>query len=155
VVAACPLASAASFGSSTVPAKPDVWSLCTSLFLGTFGREVWMDVTDVEGDGKCGIRTIPIVFGRRIGLIVGGVSLVLSALVPFMSLTMTGGGLLSSSSSRKSVVAATVAMVIMMRTAVKVVGGGGGGGDDGVVLKAIETSKGLPLVLILMSYFLK
>eukprot|EP00588_Corethron_pennatum_P032076 CAMPEP_0194348670 /NCGR_PEP_ID=MMETSP0171-20130528/106657_1 /TAXON_ID=218684 /ORGANISM="Corethron pennatum, Strain L29A3" /LENGTH=452 /DNA_ID=CAMNT_0039116031 /DNA_START=245 /DNA_END=1608 /DNA_ORIENTATION=- len=133
------LASASSFGDVT----GGVIGLCGTLFLGTFGREVWMDVIDVDGDRKCGIRTVPVAYGKRVGATLGGALLVLSGAIPMVSASMGG--------SRRRIVAAGLGMVAMMRTAAKA----GGGGDDEAVLKAVEMSKGLPMALILTSYFLK
>jgi len=139
IVACCPLASASSFGDVT----GGVIGLCGTLFLGTFGREVWMDVIDVDGDRRCGIRTVPVAYGKRVGATLGGALLVLSGAIPMVSASMGG--------SRRRIVAAGLGMVAIMRTAAKA----GGGGDDEAVLKAVEMSKGLPMALILTSYFLK
>eukprot|EP00980_Cylindrotheca_fusiformis_P014740 scaffold4009_cov124-Cylindrotheca_fusiformis.AAC.20 len=38
----------------------------STLFIGIFGREITMDINDVEDDTKHGILTVPAVYGRRL-----------------------------------------------------------------------------------------
>jgi len=46
-------------------AVPDLWRLVAMLFLGMGGREILMDITDVEPDHNAGIITVPVRYGRR------------------------------------------------------------------------------------------
>ena len=39
--------------------------LVTMLYIGILGREMTMDINDVQDDGDHGVRTIPVVYGRK------------------------------------------------------------------------------------------
>ncbi len=52
-------------------------AVCTFLFV--LGRELVKDCEDLEGDRKCGARTVPVVSGRKAALIIAAVIFILLA----------------------------------------------------------------------------
>jgi 4-hydroxybenzoate polyprenyltransferase len=48
----------------------DLWRLAIALFCAVFGREVYMDCNDMTADQRSGIRTIPVVYGKRVATMV-------------------------------------------------------------------------------------
>jgi 4-hydroxybenzoate polyprenyltransferase len=68
------------------------------VFIGIVGREMTMDINDIEDDEKHGVRTVPVVYGRRfastIAVLCSLCVLSLGVLGPlhdFVSLSTTGG----------------------------------------------------------------
>ena len=53
------------WGSLKVLAVPSLWRLVAMLFFGVCGREVMMDITDLQDDMMNSVRTIPVKYGRR------------------------------------------------------------------------------------------
>lgn len=51
--------------SWTQLAISSLWRLVGALFCGVMAREILMDCNDVENDRRAGVRTVPIVHGRR------------------------------------------------------------------------------------------
>jgi 4-hydroxybenzoate polyprenyltransferase len=45
--------------------------LVSIIFVGIFGREITMDINDVEDDSKYGIQTVPVVYGRKFASKIG------------------------------------------------------------------------------------
>jgi 4-hydroxybenzoate polyprenyltransferase len=51
--------------------QPHVWSISSlwrlffTLFSGVMGREIMMDCNDAEADAATGVKTVPVVYGRR------------------------------------------------------------------------------------------
>lgn len=41
---------------------------CATLFCGILHREIMMDLNDVDGDRENGVRTVPVVLGKRAAL---------------------------------------------------------------------------------------
>ena len=41
---------------------------CAALFCGILHREILMDLNDVDGDRENGVRTVPVVLGKRAAL---------------------------------------------------------------------------------------
>jgi 4-hydroxybenzoate polyprenyltransferase len=59
---------------------PELWRAFVVLFAGVLGREILMDCNDKVADEAAGIRTVPVVYGRRVGVQVAAVSTVVMAL---------------------------------------------------------------------------
>jgi len=53
---------------------PELWRVFAVLFAGVMGREILMDCNDVEADEVAGIRTVPVVHGRRFAVTVAAAS---------------------------------------------------------------------------------
>jgi len=53
------------WGSLRVLAIPSLWRLVMMLFWGVCGREIYMDMTDLQDDLLNNVRTIPVKYGRR------------------------------------------------------------------------------------------
>lgn len=70
--------------------KPSIsyYVFLISAFLFISGRELLMDIRDIEGDGKMGYRTIPVRFGERKTVILASVFLVTSGITSLV-FTMT------------------------------------------------------------------
>jgi 4-hydroxybenzoate polyprenyltransferase len=83
------------WGSALTP----LWRVVAMLFVGILGREITMDINDVPDDADHGVRTVPVVYGRKFASAVGatcslGVAL-LALSVPLwqiVSVVMGGGG---------------------------------------------------------------
>lgn len=43
-----------------------LWQLVGTLFFGVMGREIMMDCTDMDDDRQSQVRTLPVVYGRRL-----------------------------------------------------------------------------------------
>ena len=64
---------AGNFKSALIPAS--------FAFLINLGREIIKDIEDIEGDMKCGIKTLPIVSGTRMAVLITNLSLITLILV--------------------------------------------------------------------------
>ena len=87
------------WGNLRVLAIPGLWRLVMMLFWGVCGREIYMDITDLEDDRLNSVRTIPVKYGRRYASAVamicymfGGLSVVGG---PVMQLVSQLGGTVS------------------------------------------------------------
>lgn len=70
---------------SSIFLVPEIWRVFAVLFFGVFGRELLMDCIDVVADESAGIRTVPVVYGRRFAVRAAAactVSMTLIATVP-------------------------------------------------------------------------
>jgi len=97
------------------------------VFCAIMWQEIMMDITDVEGDRRGGIRTLPVIFGPKPALCIALLFLAgaaaspfaLSALtmIPVLSLPALGaGGGLASASAVCAVVIAAAQMPLMLGT---------------------------------------
>lgn len=76
-----------------------LWRVVAMLFVGILGREIIMDINDVPDDADHGVRTVPVVYGRKFASAVGatcslGVAM-LALSVPLwqvVSVVVGGGG---------------------------------------------------------------
>ncbi|CAB9516039.1 Digeranylgeranylglyceryl phosphate synthase [Seminavis robusta] len=69
------------WGGIRVLAVPSLWRLVAMLFFGVTGREVMMDIVDLQDDKMNRVRTIPVTYGRHFASAVGMVAYLLSGLV--------------------------------------------------------------------------
>ena len=53
------------WGNLRVLAIPSLWRLVMMLFWGVCGREIYMDMTDLEDDKLNSVRTIPVKYGKK------------------------------------------------------------------------------------------
>lgn len=53
------------WGNLRVLAIPGLWRLVMMLFWGVCGREIYMDMTDLEDDKLNSVRTIPVKYGKK------------------------------------------------------------------------------------------
>jgi geranylgeranylglycerol-phosphate geranylgeranyltransferase len=83
------------FGAAAVGAfGPAVFVLFALASLSTVTREIVKDVEDIEGDREEGLRTLPLVIGKRRALHIGTVSLLLAVLgspLPYVQQSRTFG----------------------------------------------------------------
>jgi 4-hydroxybenzoate polyprenyltransferase len=56
------------------------WVYALSVMLFITGREIWMDVHDVQGDQDVGMKTLPVLIGSRCASLVGGILQLLGCL---------------------------------------------------------------------------
>lgn len=99
IIALSPFTSAAAAcytrNLSLSPMLGNIVRMCSMIFFGIMGREIWMDVLDEEGDRTVSIRTVPVVYGKRAACrIVLGLSLcmtLLSVSGPLLELWLSGG----------------------------------------------------------------
>jgi len=68
-------------GGSVLAGIAAVWPLMLVVFAGTLHREVLMDVLDADGDAAAGIRTVPVLLGRRRALLAAAAPLLVAAAV--------------------------------------------------------------------------
>jgi 4-hydroxybenzoate polyprenyltransferase len=96
LIALSPLTSA--MGAMSVTGVTGEWAslfqVVGMLFVGILGREVTMDITDVQDDSHHGVRTVPVVYGSKFASTVGlacalGVS-GLALVGPLLQSTTTG-----------------------------------------------------------------
>lgn len=78
------VAALAHIGASSVTTASDggIWSLMrlvALIFFGILGREITMDINDVEDDRRTGVLTVPVVHGRRFASVVSLVCPILAA----------------------------------------------------------------------------
>jgi len=72
---------------SSILLVPEIWRVFAVLFFGVLGRELLMDCNDAVADEGAGIRTVPVVYGRRFAVKVAAastVSMTLIATVPLV-----------------------------------------------------------------------
>ena len=71
---------------------PSLWRLVSILFVGFIGREMTMDLNDVEPDRAVGVLTVPVRYGRRFGsrfaLLMSGMAVLLATVYPAIDLGM-------------------------------------------------------------------
>lgn len=58
------------WGNLRVLAIPSLWRLVMMLFWGVCGREIYMDMTDIEDDKLNSVRTIPVTYGKKYASVV-------------------------------------------------------------------------------------
>jgi len=61
--------------------EPELCRVFAVLFAGVMGREILMDCNDVEADEAAGIRTVPVVHGRRFAVTVAAASTVVMTVI--------------------------------------------------------------------------
>lgn len=86
-------ATALLYGALVHTLSPPVLAGVFFAFTTTLAREIVKDVQDVEGDAQAGARTLPIVLGERIAMILAGALLlatVLATPIPFLYLDYGG-----------------------------------------------------------------
>ena len=73
---------------------PSLWRLVGGFILGIAGREVMMDCDDIDDDRRSGVRTIPVVYGKRfatrVALIATASSGFLFSIGPLLQLLTNG-----------------------------------------------------------------
>jgi len=91
IIAASPLAGALAAGAAGEQLRGVILT-CVFAFLGVVYREIIMDINDVEGDRSAGIRTLPVMFGKRRAMLAATYSLLCATLVGWFCV-FTGSGI--------------------------------------------------------------
>ena len=110
--------------SSTLPYhlifKSQLTFLVVSLFSGIMSREILMDITDVEGDAKAGIATIPVKYGTkfaaRVALVcswIAAISACGASLTPIIRILST---IMTQCGVRKVVLSVVGSVMLLLRT---------------------------------------
>ena len=135
--------------------------LFATVFIGIVGREMTMDINDVNDDAKHNVRTVPVVYGRRfasrIGVVCSLCVLSLGIIGPLYDMIITGtvGSITGSSSRRRLIVnirrltMATIGGLAQLRRSWQVFQTEGNDAD--VVDVAVD--EGLLTVILLMASF--
>lgn len=66
------------FGSFLTMNFRATWILSMLSFLANMGREIFGDIEDLAGDSKLGLKTLPIIAGTKVSLVVGGFFILLA-----------------------------------------------------------------------------
>lgn len=152
VMGLAPLTSAAAtwyLQSSNYFGIANVLRLSAVIFFGSMGREIWMDLSDFDGDRRENIRTVPVVYGQRLA------SRVVMGFQILMSLLAVGApvlNLISGNTARvdfRRALLSSVGAGMILRRAINVVSWQGLNNE--AVRKAVEESK-LALFIVLGSF---
>lgn len=82
------------YGALEAGVSAAVWAAAAFAFSTTLAREIIKDVQDVEGDASAGLRTVPIVWGEKVAILVAVSVLLLTVLAsPLPFLFMRYGGI--------------------------------------------------------------
>jgi 4-hydroxybenzoate polyprenyltransferase len=130
---------------------PSLWRLVSVLFFGVLGREVAMDCNDCASDERSGIRTVPVVHGRRYA---ASVALVSNAVVAFFAV---GGPLLQILRGRvplsctvRRLALASIGSAMMLRRSYQVLRSECS--DEAIVNRAVN--EGLLTVIFFLASFI-
>lgn len=95
---------------------PALWRLVGFLFFGVCGREIVMDITDLEDDQRTGVDTIPVHFGKRFASVVALICYAMSALWVIGGPVSQLLGYLSTSSGNGAITATALQSILAANT---------------------------------------
>jgi len=117
-----------------------VWRMCTVLFLADMGREIWKDVLNEYSDREVNVKTVPVVYGKRVACrMVVGLLTVMSLLTnigPLLGIYLwnstVGGGESATGLLGRRFLFGLIGNAMMFKRAVEIVK------EDGVNLNVIK-----------------
>jgi len=133
-------------GSGTNVGWLPLLRVVSMLFVGILGREITMDINDVQDDSRHGVRTVPVVYGTKVA---SAIALTCSAGVTGLALLGPLGKSLAGNLSMRQLFLALLGGAAGMRRAWQVFRSEGQ--DPDIVNKTVE--EGLLTVVLLLASF--